>query len=329
MNGGKNIRFAIIGCGNVTEKKSGPAFQKVEGSGLAAVMRRDKQKLQDYALRHGVTKYTTDYLELLRDTEIEAVYVATPPDMHCFYTLEAARFGKAVYVEKPMARTVTECREMIAACREAGVPLFVAYYRRGQPKFLKARELIQSGAIGQVRSFNYVFACPPLKKDPDRPRLMDREMSGGGLLYDVGSHMVNALLFLMGEPVEVISKSSNQSHAYEVNDTHSVILRFRSGVQGVMQLSFCAAEQRDELWISGELGSVSLSIMDMEAVTCLQDGKLTKYPFEPLAHVQQPYIKRVVDTLRELDTLDGSGAEGLLTQEILEAIDKSILWQRG
>ena len=326
MNTEETIRFAIIGCGNVTEKKSGPAFQKVEGAELFAVMRRDAEKLRDYAYRHHVERYTTDYLELLKDPRVDAVYIATPPDMHCFYTLEAARFHKHVYVEKPMARTVAECRDMIAACKKAEVALFVAYYRRAQPKFLKAREMIGE-AIGHVRSFSYVYACPPLKLDTARPWLMDREISGGGLLYDVGSHMVNALLFLLGDPIEVISRSGNLSWGYESDDTHSVIMRFQNGVQGVMQLSFCAAEQKDELWVSGERGSVRMSFMDMEPVTLLQAGKMTVFPFEPLEHVQQPYIRRVTDTLLGRDDLDKSGAEGVLTQEILEAISKGVSWQ--
>ena len=128
------VRVGIIGCGKVTEMKSGPAFQKVPGSSLEMVMRRDEEKLISYAARHGVKRYTTDYRELLEDPGIDLVYVATPPDTHAFYTIEAAKRGKAVYVEKPMARTVKECRDMIKACGEAGTPLYVAYYRRGQPK---------------------------------------------------------------------------------------------------------------------------------------------------------------------------------------------------
>ena len=184
------VRVGIIGCGKVTEMKSGPAFQKVPGSSLEMVMRRDEEKLISYAARHGVKRYTTDYRELLEDPGIDLVYVATPPDTHAFYTIEAAKRGKAVYVEKPMARTVKECRDMIKACNEAGTPLYVAYYRRGQPKFLKAKELLASGAIGQVRSFTYLYACRAPDLDPERPWLMSREKAGGGLLHPVGHDVI-------------------------------------------------------------------------------------------------------------------------------------------
>src|SRR5438067_5233611 len=141
----------MIGCGDVTEVKSGPGFQKAAHSRLVAVMRRNGALARDYAERHGVPRWYDDAESLVADPEVDAVYVATPPSSHEEYTLLAARAGKPVYVEKPMARDHAECVAMIDACRAAGVPLFVAYYRRALPRFLKIKELIESGAIGEVR----------------------------------------------------------------------------------------------------------------------------------------------------------------------------------
>ena len=322
----ERIRFGIIGCGKVTEVKSGPAIQKAPGSSLEMVMRRDEEKLISYAQRHGIPRYTTDYLHLLESPDIDAVYIATPPDTHAFYTIEAARHGKAVYVEKPMALIVSESRDMVKACKEAGVPLHVANYRRGQPKFLKAKELLDSGVIGQVRSFNYLFACPPPDTDPERPWLLKRDKAGGGLLYDIGSHMIDTLLFLLGEPIEVIGRSANLSHKHNTDDTNSALFRFASGAQGVMQLSFSAAERRDRLWISGSLGSLTLSIMSNDPIELLKSEIITNFPFEPIRHVQQPYIEKVVRSLLGKEKMDSSGKSALLTQEILEAIDFGKTW---
>ena len=165
----KTIRFGMIGAGSVTEIKSAPALQKVPGSALVRVMRRDPEKLADYARRHGVPAWSTNAMDILGDPGIDAVYIATPPESHAHYAILAAQHGKAVYVEKPMARTAQEARAMVDACQKAGVPLFVAYYRRAQPRFLKARELIETGALGEVRSFQYHYACPVPGKDPSRP----------------------------------------------------------------------------------------------------------------------------------------------------------------
>lgn len=322
----ERIRFGIIGCGKVTEVKSGPALQKAPGSSLEMVMRRDEEKLKSYARRHGVARYTTDYLELLSSPDIDAVYIATPPDMHAFYAIEAARHGKAVYVEKPMARTVNECREIVRVCGEMSVPLHVAYYRRGQPKFLKAKELLDSGVIGQARSFTYLYACSAPDPDPERPWLLDREKAGGGMLYDIGSHMIDIILFMLGEPLEVAGCSANLSHKYGTDDTSSALFRFASGVQGVMQLSFSAAEQTDRLWISGDKGSLALSIMSNDPIQLMKDGKTTDFHFDPLQYVQQPYIEKVVRSMLGIERIDSSGKSALLTQEVLEAIDLGRTW---
>ena len=146
------VRWGIIGVGDVTEKKSGPGFQKAERSELVAVMRRSADKAADYAKRHSVAKWYDDADKLIHDPDVDAIYIATPPDSHHDYTRQAAAAGKPVYVEKPMARTAAECEAMIRACKEAGVPLFVAYYRRAMPRFVKIKEMLDSGTIGEVRA---------------------------------------------------------------------------------------------------------------------------------------------------------------------------------
>ena len=323
------VTFAIIGCGDVTEIKSGPAFQKIPGSRLKTVMRRDEAKLRDYALRHHVEHCTTDYLEIMNDPEIDAVYIATPPNLHCFYTLEAAKCGKAVYVEKPMATTVAECRRMIAACEEAGVPLFTAYYRRGMEKYLTIRELLAGGRIGELRSFDYRFTCPVPAVNPNRSWLLEPGAAGGGLWYDIGSHMVDTLRFLFGEADTAYGFSANRSGRYAVNDVHSVALRFDSGMQGTMQLTFCGAEQKDEAIVYGSGGSLRFSIMDFGPVTLDADGAAEEIAFPPAEHVQQGLITRVVQTILGKDDLESRGAYGLGTQEILEAVDRNQPYRRN
>src|SRR3954469_15798046 len=164
---GDTVRWGIIGCGDVTEKKSGPGFQKATNSALVAVMRRDAAKAADYAKRHGVPRWYLDGAQLIADPEVDAVYVATPPASHEQYAVMAARAGKPVYVEKPMGRTHAECVRMIEAARSAGTPLFVAYYRRCLPSFLRVKQLIDDGAIGDVRLVNVSLYLPPRASDLD------------------------------------------------------------------------------------------------------------------------------------------------------------------
>ena len=190
----ERVRWGIIGVGNVTEGKSGPAFQQAERSELVAVMRRNGDLAADYARRHHVPRWYDDADELINDPEVDAVYVATPPDSHRDYAVRAAQAGKPVYVEKPMARTALECEAMIAACDDAGVGLFVAYYRRAMPRFATVKELLDSGRIGQLRSVSIRNERPGHLDEAGRGGWrVDPEISGGGHFVDLGSHTLDLL----------------------------------------------------------------------------------------------------------------------------------------
>src|SRR5262245_60223017 len=194
----QTIRWGIIGCGDVTEVKSGPGFQKAQGSELVAVMRRDRAKAADYAKRHGVGRWYDDADALIRDPQVDAVYVATPPGSHLEYALRVAAAKKPCYVEKPMARSHVECRRMIEAFERARVPLFVAYYRRALPRFVRAKELIESGALGRVTGCRYRMSRLYLPNPAPAWRL-DAQQSGGGIFLDIGSHVLDVLDYLLGE----------------------------------------------------------------------------------------------------------------------------------
>lgn len=317
----KDIRFGIIGCGDVTEKKSGPAFRKANGSDLTMVMRRNEEKLKDYAKRHQIFGHTTDYNELLASKTVDAVYIATPPKYHHYYVMEAAKYKKPIYVEKPMALTVKQCEEMIKICKENQTPLYVAYYRRGQEKFNYVKNLIDSGSLGEIRSFNYNYSSELPEYKPDRDWLLKSEESGGGLLYDVGSHMVDMLLYLFGEVKTVTGISANQTKVHKVNDITSGFIAFTNGVQGTIQLTFNGSVSEDRLVIIGSEGSVELPIMWSKSVIETINGMTKEVSFDELEHVQQPFIQQVVDSIQGKNDLDNTGVAGLNTQKVLESLE--------
>src|SRR5215471_11186905 len=145
------IRWGIIGCGDVTEVKSGPAFNKVKNSELVAVMRRNAELAKDYAQRHHVPKWYSNAASLINDPDINAIYVATPPSSHEEYALAAIKAGKPVYVEKPMSIDAASAERMARSAAEKNIKLCVAHYRRAQPLFNKVKQLLDEGAIGNVR----------------------------------------------------------------------------------------------------------------------------------------------------------------------------------
>lgn len=281
----KTIGWGIIGCGDVTEKKSGPGFQKATGSRLVAVMRRNAERAEDYARRHGVPRWYDDARALVDDPEVDAVYVATPPSSHREYTLLAAGAGKPVYVEKPMAMSFAECEEMIGACRTAGVPLFVAFYRRCLEKFLKVKELVAEGAIGEVRLARITFCQQPTPEEVsgDLPWRVVPEISGGGRLVDLGSHMLDFLDDLLGPIASVKGTAVNQAGLFAPEDTVTASFAFESGVQGVGSWCFVGPEWRDQTEIVGTNGTIGYSTFNADPVTLVAGDRTEEFaiPFPP------------------------------------------------
>lgn len=315
------VRWGIIGVGDVTEHKSGPGLQRADRSELVAVMRRDGGKAADYARRHGVPRWYDDADALLADPEVDAVYIATPPDSHRDYTLRAAAAGKAVYVEKPMARTAAECEEMIAACERAGVPLFVAYYRRAMPRFVAVKELLEGGAIGEPRAVSVRTQTPGGMWEPGHlPWRVRPEVSGGGLFVDLGSHTLDLLDHLLGPIGAVSGAASNQAGAYPAEDVVTATFVFASGVQGVGLWSFAAAEQRDEVEIVGSAGSLSFSSFGTEPLVLRTvDGeRRVDAPYPEV--VQQPLIQAVVDELTGHGTSPSTGESALRTARFVDTV---------
>jgi predicted dehydrogenase len=294
------VRWGIIGCGDVTEVKSGPAFQKVQNSELVAVMRRTGDLAKDYAKRHGVPKWYDDAESLIDDPEVDVIYIATPPGSHKEYTIKAAKAGKPVYVEKPMARTFEECQEMIAACETAGVPLFVAYYRRAQPRFLKIKELIEKKAIGEVRfvsSTQYQKPTEDVKDSKNLPWRVQPHLSGGGLFFDVGSHTLDMFDFLLG-PIKVVQGlASNQAGYYPAEDIVTGTYQFESGVHGVGNWCFSAFENVDINEIVGTHGKISFSTFGNDPVILTTANGKQEWSFERPEHVHQPLVQTIVSEL--------------------------------
>lgn len=294
------VRWGIIGCGDVTEVKSGPAFQKILDSELVAVMRRSGQLAKDYAERHGVPKWYDDADQLINDPDVNAIYIATPPGAHKEYTIKAAKAGKPVYVEKPMALNEAECQEMITACKEAGVPLFVAYYRRAQPKFLKIKELLENGAVGDVRFVTTTQYQQPAKEvmDPENlPWRVIPHIAGGGLFFDLASHTLDLFDFLLGPIKTVNGIASNQAGLYKAEDIVTGTYLFESGVHGVGNWCFSAFENVDMNEIVGSKGKITFSTFGKDPVILTTAEKTEQWSFEPPQHVHQPLVETIIAEL--------------------------------
>jgi predicted dehydrogenase len=315
------IRWGIIGCGNVTEVKSGPAFQKARGSALVAVMRRDAAKAEDFARRHGVPRWYAQADALVADPEVDAVYVATPPSTHKAYTLLAAQAGKPVYVEKPMALDHAECRAMIDACAAARVPLFTAYYRRAMPRFLRIKALLDAGAIGTVRAVT-VSLCRAFTPPPGPlPWRLDPAISGGGLFVDLAAHQLDLLDFHLGPIAVADGVAANQAGLYAAEDIVAATFGWDRGARGAGLWSFSSWGATDRTEIVGTRGRILYATFDEAPVILETAAGIESLDLPAPVHAQQPLIQTIVDELLTgTPACPSTGASAARTTRVIDTL---------
>ena len=317
----ERVRWGIIGVGDVTERKSGPGFQQAERSELVAVMRRNGGLAADYARRHDVPRWYDDADELINDPGVDAVYVATPPDSHKEYVVRVAQAGKPVYVEKPMARTTQECEDMISACDEAGVGLFVAYYRRAMPRFATIKELLDSGRIGQLRSVSIRNERPGQVAGTGHDGWrVDPEISGGGHFVDLGSHVLDLLDWLLGPVTHAAGVATNGGRRYPAEDLVTGVFSFRSGVEGVGVWNYDSFQHKDHVEIIGTAGALRFSCFAEEPLRLLTARGVEKIKAPYPETVQLPLIQTVVNALTGHGESPSDGHSAVRTARVVDGL---------
>jgi predicted dehydrogenase len=294
-----NITWGIIGCGNVTEKKSGPAFNKVPNSKLIAVMRRSAEKAADYAQRHNVAKWFNDGEKLMTDPEINSVYIATPPASHINYALAALKKGLNVYIEKPVTLNAAEAIAIAEAAKQSTGKVAIAHYRRAQPMFLYVKELIDNGTIGDVRIVQikmWQSRKPQLITHLADNWRVNPALSGGGYFHDLSPHQLDLMLYFFGEPDYYNGRALNQSGAFACDDNVSgqIIFKNKVVVNGSWCFDVAESENIDQCLIVGTKGSISFPVFGHAVTVKTPDGtEIADFP--ALEHVQQPMIEKVVN----------------------------------
>ena len=318
------IKWGIIGCGDVTERKSGPAFNKVKNSQLVAVMRRNSALAEDYARRHKVPKWYDNAQDLINDEEVNAVYVATPPGSHAEYTIKSVKAGKPVYVEKPMAANYSECLRMIEASEKYKVPVYVAYYRRTLPGFLKVKELIQNGSIGKVRFVQIQLLFPP-SKDEKAGKLtwiVDPEIAGAGHFFDLACHELDYLDFLFGPVTGVKSTVLNQNGLYKAEDYVSAEFLFENNISGTGTWCFNVSDdsRRDSIEIFGENGKISFSCFTFDPIVLVNKEGIQKFANETPENIQFNLIEQVVNALSGKGVPVSTAISGARTSKVMDEV---------
>lgn len=317
----KTIKWGIIGCGNVTEVKSGPGFQKASNSELVAVMRRNGELAKDYAQRHGVPNWYDKAEDLIADPNVDAIYVATPPSTHTSYALQAIEAGKPVYIEKPMGLNYKDCKVLLDTSKKHNVPVYVAYYRRALPYFLKIKELLDENRIGEVRSVTVTQFRKNEIVDPNNlPWRLIPEISGGGLFHDLACHTLDVLDMLLGPIVSSKGHGSNQAKISPADDTISLSFSFESEVLGTGLWCFDAYKNREWNEIIGTHGKIKFTTFTFEPIELHTSSGMESFTINPPEHIQQALIQTIVDELLGLGTALSTGETAIRTTQVMDTI---------
>jgi len=321
------VNWGIIGCGDVCEVKSGPAFNKVTNSKLVAVMRRNLDKAKDFAQRHGVPKYYADAAELMNDKEVNAIYIATPPSSHESYLEMALKAGKSVYVEKPVTVNSDSVKRMIGMEKSYEGKVSVAHYRRGLPLFNKIKQLVNDEAIGKVKLILLKTLQPTVSKiitqTEDNWRI-NPEISGGGLFHDLSPHQLDIMYWIFGTPHHVHVQAANQGKLYNAPDLTLVQIAFANDIyfNGVWDFNVAETATHDSCEIIGDKGSIRFSFFRVSPIELTTDAGIETLELEYPVNIQQPHINNVVKFFRGEGVNPCTLEDALVTMQVM---DKAVL----
>jgi len=322
MKTNKNIRWGIIGCGAVTEVKSGPAYQKTDGFQLTAVMRRNEKLAKDYAKRHDIEKSYSCADALINDESIDAIYIATPPDTHKLYSLRVADVGKVCCIEKPLAPTYQDSKVILAAFEKAQVPLFVSYYRRSLPRFNKVKTLLDSGEIGCVRHINWHLnkAANQIDLSQQYNWRTDQAIAAGGYFDDLASHGLDLFAYLLGEFEFVKGIGLNQQKLYSSYDSVSACWAHKNGITGVGSWNFGGFSRQDKVTIYGSEGEISFSIFDDQPISISNVTNQQDIYIENPENIQLYHVQNIKEQLFSGQIHPSNGETATHTSWVMDQI---------
>ena len=247
----KSIKWGFIGCGKVVQTKSGPAFATTQNSEIYAVMRRNIEQAKESAFMLGAKKWYDSVDDLVADSEVDAVYIATPPGLHLEQAIKCCKAKKPTYIEKPFARNYEEALQITKMFEEAGVPLYVAHYRRALPKFLKIKEILESGRIGKICEADFRLNRKYNYEEIHNTWLYNTELSGGGKFYDIAPHSIDIMVYLLGNFTEIHGIASNNNQEYDVEDVVVMSFKTEKEILGTANFNAISLDKKDKMTIFG------------------------------------------------------------------------------
>ena len=320
----KTINWGVIGIGKVCELKSVPSFQKTDGFCVKAVMGRDILKAEKFANLHKIALFFDDAQALINHPEIDAVYIATPPDSHLYYAQLVAAAGKPCCVEKPMAVNYAEAKKMNTLFTDKNIPLFVSYYRRSLPRFEQVKKWIDTGEIGCVRQINWQLSKTPNPLLDIKGAVnwrTDKNVAPGGYFDDLASHGLNLFEYLLGDIKKVKGIATNQQGNYSAKDAVTATWEHNNGVLGIGAWNFGSWNREDTVEITGSKGCISFSVFKEEALKLTTNNGSTEIWVDNPENIQLFHTQNMQKQLSNKNFKHPStGDSALKTALIMETI---------
>ena len=317
----KIIRWGFLGCGKVVRTKSGDAFRNVPNSTIEVIRRRNLDAAKESAEYFGAP-YWCDRIEELLASEIDAVYIATPPGLHYEQAMACLNAGKAVYLEKPFARNYTEAKQLTGAFEEAGVPLYIGHYRRALPRFLKIREMLKSNIIGDVTDIDFYLNRIFSQKEADNSWLYNPVLSGGGKYYDIAPHTVDIIQFLFGNITEVQGSARNLGVGCPLENVVEMTFVTEKGVNGKARFCCVADEKSDRMHVTGTKGTMEFSVHGKTDVIVKDENGtiLEQFDLPDPKAVEESMVQSVVEDLLGISKCESKAKDVLVTYEIIDEV---------
>lgn len=318
------LRWGVIGCGNVAEKKSVPAYKNTKGFHVEMVMRRNTKKAEDYARRHQIANWSDNADEVINNPNIDAIYIATPPDTHKYYALKVAEAGKPCCIEKPMAPTYGESLEIYKAFQTKNIPLFIAYYRRSLPRFLQIKQWLDHGLIGEVRHIHWQKTKTPNNIDlsGEYNWRTDTNIARGGYFDDLASHGLDLFVFLLGNIKDAGGFGTNQLGLYSAFDTVTANWMHEGGITGSGSWNFGTHHRLDKVEILGSKGRIQFAVLDEAPIELENAFGHQLLNIEHPEHIQQYHVENIKQHLLGKAEHPSTGKTGLHISWVMEQILK-------
>jgi len=318
----KKVRWGLIGCGDIARKRVATALQDQRNSELIAVSRADYSKADAFAREFGARQWHADWRDLVKNPEIDAVYIATPVNLHAEQTTAAAAQGKHILCEKPMAMSLIECERMITACQSASVKLGIAYYRRFYPVINRIKQLIREGDLGEV-SLLQMNAFEYFDRRPGEPRdwLLQKQKSGGGPMMDFGCHRIEVMLNLLGPITRVKSMlSAKRLRPRDVEDTAVALMQFVGGAMGLLSVTHASFINQDTLHIYFTRGMLGVEMLNDGLLRIIDTAGERYEAHPPHKNLHVPLVQDFVRAVLTDTQPESNGECGLEVSRVLQSI---------